>query len=268
MLSKIFHIGTQDLRENTPIYSYTDFFFFFAVFKHKIAKNRPAMNKKLPGQVITLPDVSTEVLEKISLLEVLKKRKTCRNFYGKPIGLDKVSCMLKMCFGINPNISDEHAQRRFSPAGGALQASEGYLVSVRIQGLDPGIYYYDFLNHRLVVIQKIDLIDKISFLLKQQGFSEQLSFGIFVTSRFDKWAWKYKHSKVYRAALLDIGHISQNFQLIATALQIDPWLTAAMEDSQINQLLQLDNVSESVMFFLGGGIGNHYSYDKQYEAIM
>jgi SagB-type dehydrogenase family enzyme len=88
-----------------------------------------------------------------------------------------------------------------------------------------------------------------------QPFGEGVAFGVFLVAYFDKIWWKYPHSRGYRVALLDAGHLSQTFQLVSTALGILTWMTANIHDVNISTLLKLDGVHEAPIHFLAGGYG-------------
>lgn len=265
ILSKIFHIGTQNLKPDLAGGNYRDYLTKYFQFKQSIAKEKPV--KIVNGNRIKLPNPNLEALQNSSFYDALEKRKTCRNFFSQNISLEKISTILHICFGINNKISDESIKRRFAPSGGCLRSPEAYFLNLALDEIDKGIYYYDYFQNELVCIKCIDLKDEIGSILQGQELAEKLSFGIFVTSRFDLLSWKYKHSRAYRVALLDVGHVSQNFQLTATCLGIDSWITGAFNDKEINELLQLDNIDESVTFFLGGGIGDYNSYDPDFDEI-
>lgn len=126
---------------------------------------------------------------------------------------------------------------------------------MKVKGLAPGIYHYRSHSHELSLIcDDFDDAQLGSFLCGQ-NCANDLSYGVFITSRFDKMWWKYPHSRAYRVALLDIGCLTQTFQLVCESQGIQSWPTGYFVDHEINKLLQLDTDKESVMFFLGAGRG-------------
>lgn len=100
-----------------------------------------------------------------------------------------------------------------------------------------------------------------------QAFTDQLSYGVFIVSRFNKMWWKYPHSRAYRVALLDIGCLIQTFQLVNTALGIQSWPTGYFFDHEINKALRLDTDIESAVFFLGAGYGSGSVSMQAIEAV-
>jgi SagB-type dehydrogenase family enzyme len=92
-------------------------------------------------------------------------------------------------------------------------------------------------------------------MLAGQMYAADLPFGVFITCRFDKLWWKYPQSRAYRVALFDTGALLQSFLLVSTALGLKTWLTGHFYDDEINRLLGVDGVSESVLLFAGAGPG-------------
>lgn len=105
-------------------------------------------------------------------------------------------------------------------------------------------------------------------LLVGQHFASDLAFGIFLTSRFDKMWWKYPHSRAYRVSLLEIGHLSQTFQLAATGMGLRTWLSAAFKDSEVAHLLHLDNPNEQPILFVGAGQSNGDDLDIESRSLL
>lgn len=267
ILSRIFHVGTQDLKPDLSGGNYEEYLHKYFKFMRDIEKGKPKEKSyTLKGYKVPLPDPKLNEVSQKSLLDALVERKTCRNFFFEPVELEKIATVLDLCFGIN-KVGSDHHKKRYVPSAGGLMSAEGYLLSLNVQDLPKGIFYYDYINHNLICIEKIDLRSRMYSLMQGQQFAENLSFGVFVTSRFDSLSWKYRRSQNYRVALLDIGHISQNFELVSTALSIDPWITGAFSDKEINELLKIDNIDESVMFFLGGGIGNRSRMDPLFAKV-
>jgi SagB-type dehydrogenase family enzyme len=74
-----------------------------------------------------------------------------------------------------------------------------------------------------------------------------------MTGVFARTQWKYDYARAYRAVLMEAGHLCQTFCLTATWLGLAPFCTIAFADSKIEKLLQLDGISESVLYVAGAG---------------
>ena len=75
-----------------------------------------------------------------------------------------------------------------------------------------------------------------------------------MAARFGRSFWKYRrHAKAYRALLLEAGHASQNFYLAATELGLGAFVTAAVNESDIEAAFGLDPLAEGVILINGLG---------------
>lgn len=69
-------------------------------------------------------------------------------------------------------------------------------------------------------------------------------------------------------AYVEAGHISQTFQLVATALGLATWLTGALSDERVELLLGLEESAEQPLFFVGGGYGDGQVQCKELRALI
>ncbi|MES3004255.1 MAG: SagB/ThcOx family dehydrogenase [Pseudomonadota bacterium] len=222
------------------------------------------------GEPIEAPKASHPRVHEV-LLNLLENRKTNRSFSGESISLASVLEVLSETFRYRDH---DHAlyrahgmatptRRRSSPSAGSLQSCEAYLIARNVEGLAPGIYHYWSDADKLGKIAPLP--DDFSFGKMNAGqmFSDDLSAGLILTCRFDKLAWKYAHSRTYRVALLDAGHLSQTFQLMATAVGLRTWLTGMFFDFNMRSMLGLgEDSQEYPLLSLGLGTGKYAPFDK------
>jgi len=74
-----------------------------------------------------------------------------------------------------------------------------------------------------------------------------------MTAVVERTAWKYRIPRVYRAFLLDAGHISQSFLLVSTALGLGAFCIGVISDLSIERELGIDGVNETAIFAVGVG---------------
>ncbi len=60
-------------------------------------------------------------------------------------------------------------------------------------------------------------------------------------------------ARSYRTVLLDAGHLCQTFCLTATWLGLAPFCTMALADSLIERDIDVDGITESVLYAAGVG---------------
>lgn len=276
VISQIFHIGTMDIPLACSLDDFERFIEEYVQFCESQSDNIAEIITEKKGPVYLLPEPHLDNLDNKTFSSILKERMTSRFFDKKPLSLEEVSQLLYVVFGQihGPwkQLEDAGLQplgiRKSSPSAGGLHASEAYILATNITGLPKGIYHYRSHQHVLTQITSEWNESQLGRLLAGQQFAEDLPCGVFITSRFDKLWDKYHHSRGYRVALLDIGHLSQTFHLCATAMGLESWLTGVFLDTEVNQLLNIDNTSEQVMFFVGAGHGKHQFLDEKTLAYL
>lgn len=263
-ISKIFHLGSKHNFPRKLKTSEINEEIGYLDFCKSIVENTPTLDMEREGTQIPLPSYNSKATENYSLRKALWNRTTSRNFNKDPVPLESVSDILFTTFG--KIHGDSHktklakrgiltvGYRRSSPSAGCLQATEAYLIALNVNNLERGIYHYR--SHQHILTKLKDGIDPdLSQILCHQSFALDASFLIVLSSRFDKLWWKYPHSRAYRSALMDVGHLSQTFSLVATAHKLNTWLTGYFIDDLLNDLIKVDGHKEHSMFVLAGGHG-------------
>ncbi|MDF3835776.1 SagB/ThcOx family dehydrogenase [Cupriavidus basilensis] len=277
ILSRIFHLGTKDIPQDVNPKDGVEWATNYIRTCHETLQHKiPVFRQREFPVVIPLEKPSTSILENCTLWQALSSRRTCRQFRKETVSKEKFGSILYASFGfmkdreqeINEFVPDELRQRRSSPSGGGLNSSEIYIWCHQVESLDPGIYHYNPENHSLALVRTLKNMESLSSLLAGQYFSENLAFGAFIASRFDRMWWKYGHSRAYRVSLLDIGHLSQTFQLASSAVGLNTWLSAAFKDSEVEKILGIDTLDEQVLLFVGSGYSNGGDMDPISQTLL
>lgn len=271
-LSKIFHIGTKNIADHLLHLNKDEWIDEYLAFCKSIAESSPIFNthKKNNNKTVFLPPPDLSLVSNIKYLDVVKKRKTSRSFDGSSISLEVINCLLHISLGpLHSNWDDLEGnnlkvlgRRKSFPSAGGLHPEEAYVVSLNIEGLTSGIYYYNSVDHNLSLVNDSFSESELISILQGQYFASGLAGGIFLTSRFEKTWWKYPHSRGYRMSLIDNGHASQSILLTATALGLDTWMTGAFSDSNVEKILRIETTTEQPLFFIGFGHGDNTTLDS------
>ncbi|MHA3734512.1 SagB family peptide dehydrogenase [Pseudomonas sp. Eth.TT006] len=275
-LSKIYHIGTQNIPcEQVPQNIHEWSLQYLDHCNEVLASKAPDSERPVMPveQRIKLP--APAVLTDSSLGNALLQRKTCRAFTGEAITLETVATLLYLSIGyLDERDPDRDAcvakglgARRSSPSGGGLNACEGFVLAQNISGLEPGIYAYHPAEHALSLVGPLPE-PELGHLLAGQHFINNLPLGLFITARFDRLWWKYQHSRAYRMAFVEAGHLSQSFQLVATALGLNTWLTGAFGDRQVESLLGIEGSAEQPLFFVGCGASGGQAMCQEMKDLL
>jgi SagB-type dehydrogenase family enzyme len=205
------------------------------------------------------------------LEELLGRRRTNRTFTGEPIPASALAAILSEALRYRDHDGEQFTarglatptRRRSSPSGGSLQSCEAYVLARQVQDLEEGIYHYwsdqDALGRLASLPESMGFGD----LAAGQMLADELSALVVITCRFDKLAWKYPHSRAYRVALMDAGHLSQTFQLLATAHGLRTWVTGMFFDWNVRSMLQIGlDSQEYPLLMLGLGTGDYCPFDR------
>ena len=247
--ASFFHLSTKDTysEEITP----KDIRWVEDLFKRESVP-RPIKNYPRADAVRFQNEDYTQEFPKI-----LRERRTWRKF-GKPgVPKETLGRLLHLSFGVQ---AWEHVPKagRFalktSPSGGGLHPAEAYVLARNVRGIPRGIYHYDAAGHRLQVIRKGTNSAEIQELLAGQWWFRDAAFVVFLTAVFRRTQWKYDYARAYRAVLAEAGHLCQTFCLTATWLGLAPFCTMALADSRIEKALEVDGISESVLYAMGAGM--------------
>jgi len=196
------------------------------------------------------------------LEQLLLRRVTCRNFdRNRSLSAAQFSSVLFRAWGARtvhdfaPNVP---LLKRGVPSAGGLHATEAYLLVQRVEGIAPGLYHYHPIDHALEPLRALDGSEANalarSFVAGQEYFVDAHVM-VIAASRFHRMFWKYRnHAKAYRALLLDIGHLSQAQYLAATEIGLAAFITAAINEVDIEQAFGLDPLEEGPLAVTGFGI--------------
>jgi SagB-type dehydrogenase family enzyme len=191
------------------------------------------------------------------LASLLRQRRTWRRFEGRStLHISQAAVLLGLTFGVQQWAHTElgPCALKTSPSGGARHPTEAYLLARRIKGVAQGCYYYDPDAHELVLLKRGLSAARLETYLAGQSCYRDVPAVVVMTSVFGRMQWRYEFSRAYRVVLLDAGHLCQTFCLVATALGLAPFCTAALADSCVERDLGLDGVSESVIYACGVGV--------------
>lgn len=204
----------------------------------------PEPYKEYPGSNrIKLPIPGSKSV--LTLDEVLRRRKSIRVFAKKPLSLEQMSYLLWASNGIQ-RIENGH-EFRTVPSAGALYPVETYLVVHNVEGLAPGVYHYAIREHALEEIKVGDFRREITLAALGQRICADAAVVFVWTAIFNRSKCKYRQ-RAYRYVYLDAGHIGHSLALSAVSLGLGSCQVGALFDDDVNSILSVDEVEESVVY--------------------
>ena len=187
---------------------------------------------------------------KADLFEIIKNRRSGRNYIPYSISVNEMSNLLHYSYGITKKMKIKDVNGIWSyravPSGGALYPLEIYCY-LNNSALPKGIYHYRPDKNILELIQEMDLLEdfrKILFAEPNVNLST-CSCILFISSVLDRILMKYGE-RGYRFILQEVGFVSENMSLICEALGLSSCMIGSYIDEEVNSLLYADGVFETI----------------------
>jgi putative peptide maturation dehydrogenase len=210
-----------------------------------------------PLAVLDLPLVE----RKGELYDVLLRRRTTRSFDRSALlGQWELAVVLRYVFGYHgyvPLLGQMTTLKRTSPSAGGFHPVEVYPLIMAVDELDPGLYHYDSAQHALELLAPLGVDEARAtanaFVCGQTFFGDAHVL-LVLAARFERAFWKYRnHRKALTALMMDAAHLSQTLYLVATELGLGAFVTAAVNNVDIEELLGIDGYREGVLAVCGFG---------------
>lgn len=190
----------------------------------------------------------------------LERRTTCRNFDAtRPVPLVAFARIMQRVFGAQSQAEatqDTVFLKKNVPSGGGLHPIEAYIVVQNVDSIEPGLYHYHVLEHRIdrLADPAVPLKEFVMQVVAQQHWFADAHVLVILSPRFERTFWKYRrHSKSYRVVAMEAGHLSQMLYLAATDDKLGAFITAAINEIEIEEALGLDSLREGVLAVCGFG---------------
>jgi putative peptide maturation dehydrogenase len=231
----------------------------------------PAVRERVPReQRQALPSIEPTPLDRL-----LGARVTCRNFdRSRSLSMPQFSATLHRTFGArttNDYAPGVELLKKGVPSAGGLHPTEAYLLVQRVDGVIPGLYHYHPVDHALEPIRTMTLEETNALartFVASQAYFVDAHVMVMPTSRFIRNFWKYRnHAKAYRALILDVGHLSQTLYLAATELGLAAFITAAVNEIDIENAFGLDPLEEGPLAVCGFGLRGPERNEVEFDPL-
>jgi SagB-type dehydrogenase family enzyme len=206
--------------------------------------NKPETYKRYPSAKI-IPLSKEFPAKSLSIVDALRKRRSVRSFSPKPLSLDALSFLLWAATGVQRK--EQGYEFRTVPSAGALYPIETYLVVNNVEDLEKALYHYSIEAHTLEELKAGDFAEKMAHAALEQKMCVKAPVVMVWTAVFERSKWKYAQ-RAYRYVYLDAGHIAQSLALSATGIGLGSCQVGAFFDDEINRIIGVDGVEESVLY--------------------
>lgn len=140
------------------------------------------------------------------------------------------------------------------PVGGALHELEVYAVVRRCEGLDPGVYHYESVGHRLERLGPLEgaATRALDYVTASARFTGAPQVHLVITARVGRVMWKYEGFG-YALIMKHAGVLTGLMYLVATAMGLAPCAVGAGDSAAFARAAGVDPLAEpSVADFVLG----------------
>ena len=188
-------------------------------------------------ETISLP--SPEKSSDTSVEETLARRHSTRTYAAQPLTRKQIA---QLCWAAAGKTVDAvSGATRTYPSAGGIYPGELYVVAGRVKELPPGIYRYDWRNHRLILQEKGDFREKISKAALGQSSIKNAPVNFIMTADIDEMTKTYgeRGRKLYIP--IEAGGTAQNIHLQCESLQLGTVMIGAFQNGQLSAILNIDD---------------------------
>ncbi|MBP8821123.1 MAG: SagB/ThcOx family dehydrogenase [Brachymonas sp.] len=168
-----------------------------------------------------------------SLAQLLKQRRSVRNFAPAPLTLAHIGQLLWAAQGITAD-----GKLRTAPSAGALYPLELYVVAGHVEGLPSGVYHYQPHGHCLVPVVSGDKRHELASAAVKQMWIATAPAVVVFGAVHARTAAKYG-SRASRYVHIEVGHAAENLFLQAQDLDLATADIGAFDDQEVARVLRL-----------------------------
>ena len=192
------------------------------------------------ADTVELPDTG---VPESALEQAIADRRSARIFSGEAVTRRELARLLRYSYGV----TQPGPGHRAVASGGALYPLELYAVTWNVEGLEPAVYHYDPLSHRLDVVARGDFLPSLSRCLwLDEVNAKGAALVLVITAFFVRSTIKYRE-RGYRMILMEAGEVAQNLSLLATSMELASCALGGFLDNELSRLVGADGFTEAAL---------------------
>jgi SagB-type dehydrogenase family enzyme len=211
----------------------------------------PLLHQGRGGEAVPLPRPQPDAPEP-GFFSVLEQRRSHRRPGMQELRLQQLGSLLwtslriREVFPAKPGVTNSYeAASRPVACGGAMHEIDTYLLIRRCDGVAPGLYRYDPLEHQLMHLDALNpACEQLLQNACHSSVAEQPPDVLFqFAARYGRLSWKYE-GLVYALILKHVGVIMQQLYLVATALNLAPCSLGVGDSELFARATSLDPLTD------------------------
>jgi len=215
--------------------------------------SQPSLQKSYEQdeELIELIPIDKMKISNNNLVENILNRKSHRNFNNQSLSIEELSFLLWASQGVKEVIKRDdkaYATLRTVPSAGARHAFETYILVNNVESLEPGVYRYLAIEHKLIFLHQVEeQKKKIIEAALGQEFAGKCAAVFIWTAVPYRSEWRY-HLAAHKAMLLDAGHVCQNLYLACEGIGAGTCAIGAYDQKKIDDLIKVDGKDEFTIY--------------------
>jgi len=189
------------------------------------------------------PDLSHSA----DLWQCLSRRRSKRDTTPDPLSLNELATLLWAAQGVTARVGTHLL--RTAPSAGALYPFETYLYVDHVDDTPRGLYHLDVSDFALERLKEGNFNREMTSACLGQPVVRRAAVVFIWTAMMLRCMVKYRDRAV-RYIPMDLGHVCQNVQLAATAMNLGSCPIGAFFDDDINRLLEIDGEDETALYLI------------------
>lgn len=184
----------------------------------------------------------------VCLDECLKKRRSTREYSEAPLRLNELSALLWSAQGIT-----SPGGLRTAPSAGAIYPLKSYVLAFHVQGLAAGFYSFDPEQQSLTLLAKGDRQERVTKVCGDQHCVAECAAGLLLTAWYRRLRREFGDA-AEPLALMEAGHIGQNWHLAAAALGLGSVSIGKIDPVALKLLLPIPEDEHPLYFLIAGKV--------------
>ncbi|MFW5712074.1 MAG: SagB/ThcOx family dehydrogenase [bacterium] len=223
----------------------------FETDRKQNAPRPPMQTTPSADSLINLPEIDSvrgSVGSDVTLNAAVYNRKSRRKFSDEALSLTELTYLLWATQGVRKKT--DKMTLRTVPSGGARHPFETYIFVQRVEGLEPGLYHYLPLDHKLELVKDAAGFEGKSERVLNEALLDH-NFGAAATFIWTALPYRSERAyafEAYRLILLDAGHVCQNLYLACEAIGAGTCAVGAYDQEKSDRLLGVDGNEEFVVY--------------------
>jgi SagB-type dehydrogenase family enzyme len=198
--------------------------------------------------LINLPRPDRTNLGNMPLAKAIGQRESRRRYTSEALRIDELSFLLWATQGVKSVDKNKVWNIRTVPSGGARHPFETYLIVNRVEELEPGVYRYLPLEHKLLLAnRKKPTANQVSKACCDQDFAGKSAVVFVWTALPYRTEWRYSVGS-YKSIAVEAGHVCQNLYLACEAIGAGACAILAYEQNLMDTLIGVDGEDEFTIY--------------------